>query len=375
MTGPIGRMGPLLACAERIHLLDWITVIAIFAFAGSLPLWATPKTRPFALPESLFSGSDEDAYFAYSGIPVLTPNPSPASRVPTGALMVLCIGAPIIIISISMLFLRNFPSRTSINLSYRPRCRLLNLSLLGLLTSLAVTLLLTESLKNIVGKQRPDFWGRCGGVVSNPDMVAKYTVETHGPAGVRMVTWEICRNYWSPQDQDLDLGDKLEQASGDVGGKHMTRAELRDGWRSFPSGHASLSFAGLGYLSVYLAHVLCSRSIKRRRTGLARLVVTLAPVVGAGYVAATRYGDLKHFGWDILAGSLIGCFGVGVGWWWWRAEVGHYEEEALHGQGAETDDEEDGQQVIEEVDVGKTGSTHMVRVSVSANTRDGIYSH
>jgi len=376
MTGSVGRAGsmaPLLACAERIHLLDWITVIAVFAFAGSLPLWATPKTRAFALPESLFSGSSEDAHFAYSGIPVLTPNPSPASRVPTGALMVLCIAAPIIIITVSMLFLRNFPSRTSIKLSYRPRCRLLNLTLLGLLTSLAVTLLLTETLKNIVGKQRPDFWGRCGGVVTNPEMVAKYTVDTHGPAGVRMVTWEICRSYWSPQDQDLDIGDKIEQAAGDVGGKHMTRAELRDGWRSFPSGHASLSFAGLGYLSVYLAHVLCSRSIRRRRTGLARLVVTLAPVFGAGYVAATRYGDLKHYGYDILAGSLIGCFGVYLGWWWWRQEIAHYEEEAVHGQPTESDEEEDGQQVIEEVDVGKTGTGHVVRMSVSADTRDSIH--
>jgi len=378
MAAPIrnvGRIAPLLACAERIHLLDWITVIAVFAFSGSLPLWATPKTRPFALPESLFSGSSKDAGYSYSGIPVLTPNPSPASRVPTGALMVLSIAAPIIIITLSMLFLRNFPSRTSIKLSYRPRCRLLNLTLLGLLTSLAVTLLLTETLKNIVGKQRPDFWGRCGGVVTNPEMVAKYTVDTHGPAGVRMVTWEICRSYWSSQDQDLDLGDKIEQVAGDVGGKHMTRAELRDGWRSFPSGHASLSFAGMGYLSVYLAHVLCSRSIRRRRTGLARLAITLAPVFGAGYVAATRYGDLKHYGYDILAGSLIGCFGVYVGWWWWRQEISHYEDEAMHGQVTESDDEEDNHQVIEEVGVGKIGNNHVVRVSVSADARDGIHRH
>lgn len=171
------------------------------------------------------------------------------------------------------------------------------------------------------------------------------------------------------------MGDKLDQVTGDVGGKHMTRAELRDGWRSFPSGHASLSFAGLGYLSMYLAHVLCARSRRPRRTGLARLVITLAPVVGAGYVGATRYGDLKHYGFDIMAGTLIGCFGVAVGWWWWRGEIAHYEEEAVHGEVTESEDDEDGQIVVEEVSVRKSRDNQTVRMSVSAERADAIYRH
>jgi len=81
------------------------------------------------------------------------------------------------------------------------------------------------------------------------------------------------------------------------------QAILRDGWRSFFSGHSSLSFAGLGFLSFYLAGKL---HLFDRRGHTAKAWISLTPLAGASLVAISRSMDYRHHWHDILVGSVVG---------------------------------------------------------------------
>lgn len=86
----------------------------------------------------------------------------------------------------------------------------LHVAVLGLSLSLMMTSFFTDLVKNGVGRARPDLIARCKPKDGTPEH--------------ELVTWEVC----TEQDHH----------------------RLHDGWRSFPSGHSSFSFAGLGYLSL-----------------------------------------------------------------------------------------------------------------------------
>ncbi|KAF9237121.1 phosphatidic acid phosphatase type 2/haloperoxidase, partial [Melanogaster broomeanus] len=78
---------------------------------------------------------------------------------------------------------------------------------------------------------------------------------------------------------------------------------LEDGWHSFPSGHSSLSFAGLGFLTFYLAgklHLFDTRGHANKAW------LALAPLAGASWVAISRTMDYHHHWQDVIAGSVLG---------------------------------------------------------------------
>jgi len=135
---------------------------------------------------------------------------------------------------------------------------------------------------------------------------------------------------------------------------------MDDGFRSYPSGHASFAAAGLIYLSLYLASKLAvsvpylsprsyspnelhtsafpSRAERRasERSGnkaqlqqteagptghddaiiasrkeaaappVYLLAITIIPWFASIYISSTRYSDFRHHGFDILFGYLIG---------------------------------------------------------------------
>lgn len=180
-----------------------------------------------------------------------------------------------------------------------------NAGWLGLGLSLATTLFVTSGLKAIVGKPRPNFLAICD---ADSSRLAEFVVggsgssiESEAPA---LVTYEICRQT------DLVL--------------------LNDGFFAFPSGHSSMSWAGLLYLSLwlcmrftvtipYLGHYLPLKGrfeedvdvvgYRRERQAappLWMVAIVLTPIGTALFICTSRYADYHHAGVDIFAGCVIG---------------------------------------------------------------------
>ncbi|KAG0278933.1 hypothetical protein BGZ96_002141 [Linnemannia gamsii] len=147
--------------------------------------------------------------------------------------------------------------------------------LLGLFLAQSLVLIVTDSIKIAVGRPRPDFLDRCLSLYDN------------AYAG-------------TPLDQLNDPVNLLSNSS------ICTRTELlRDGFKSFPSGHSSFSFGGLGFLSMYLAGKL---HLFDERGHIYKSLVVLAPMILAALIATSRVADYRHHWQDVTAGSFIGFF-------------------------------------------------------------------
>ena len=83
---------------------------------------------------------------------------------------------------------------------------------------------------------------------------------------------------------------------------------MKEGRRSFPSGHASISFSGLGFLGFFLAGQL---RIFDGQAHLTRVSMCIAPLTLSLIVAISRVMDYRHHWSDVVAGSLLG---LGVAW-------------------------------------------------------------
>jgi diacylglycerol diphosphate phosphatase/phosphatidate phosphatase len=91
--------------------------------------------------------------------------------------------------------------------------------------------------------------------------------------------------------------------------------KLQDGWRSFPSGHSSFSFAGLGFLSLFLAGQLHIFHHPIGGRDLGRALVCLAPLIAATLIAISRCEDYRHDVYDVCVGSVLG---MSVAYWSYR---------------------------------------------------------
>lgn len=147
---------------------------------------------------------------------------------------------------------------------FRPGGHQVHVTFIGLLISLLLTSFLTDIIKNSVGRPRPDLIDRCKPRKGSP--------EHH------LVTFEICTET----------------------NHHV----LHDGWRSFPSGHSSFGFSGLGYLSLFLLGQL---HVFRPQADLARVLVGFSPLLGAALIAMSRCEDYRHDAYDVTVGSLLGA--------------------------------------------------------------------
>ncbi|CBF86224.1 hypothetical protein AN2124.2 [Aspergillus nidulans FGSC A4] len=146
---------------------------------------------------------------------------------------------------------------------FRPSPYKVQVTILGFLTAIMLTSLLTDIIKNAVGRPRPDLISRC--------MPRKGTPES------TLVYWTVCTQT----------------------NEHI----LQEGWRSFPSGHSSFSFAGLGYLSLFFSGQM---HVFRPRTDLCRCLLVLIPIVCALMVAISRLDDYRHDVYDVTSGTILG---------------------------------------------------------------------
>lgn len=135
-------------------------------------------------------------------------------------------------------------------------------ALLGLLFSVLITAVITDAIKDGIGRPRPDFFWRCF---------------PNGTGVFDKVTSDV-----------LCTGDK---------------SVIKEGHKSFPSGHTSWSFAGLVYLSWYLSGKV---RVFDRRGHIAKLCLVLLPVLLAALIAVSRVDDYWHHWQDVFAGGLIG---------------------------------------------------------------------
>lgn len=93
--------------------------------------------------------------------------------------------------------------------------------------------------------------------------------------------------------------------------------DVEDARKSFPSGHASISFCGLGLLSFYLERRFGASHFRNgggedtqhvKRLAVARILSVLSktPLLLAGYIAASRIVDNKHHPADVVGGATLG---------------------------------------------------------------------
>lgn len=136
-------------------------------------------------------------------------------------------------------------------------------AILGLLFSVLITAVITDAIKDAVGRPRPDFFWRCF-----PDGKGVFDTRT---------TDVLC------------TGDK---------------SVIKEGHKSFPSGHTSWSFAGLSFLSWYLSGKIRAFD---RKGHVAKLCIVFLPILLAALVGVSRVDDYWHHWQDVFAGGVIGA--------------------------------------------------------------------
>lgn len=346
------------------YVLDWVILIVV-GVVGVILGNITPNKRPFSL---------YDPNIAFQFAHVETVN---------STMLLVCNAiipiAVILVVTILLVPGQTVPPGTPKSLIWKRKLWELHTGWLGLASALIGAWIITQGMKNLFGKPRPDLLDRC-----DPDFerwfdhVHGYFMQGGGRQQLenssyngQLVNATICRN----PDHDI----------------------LDDGFRSYPSGHSSSAAAGLIYLSLFLAskfvttfpfvpgdayakdgssttafpsrlrngsgrssayeaapisnqedeelsypndptvaknlasHNSHVSSLRRQAAAppLYLLVITLLPFFTAIFVASSRWFDFRHHGFDILFGFIIGTITAffafryyhmpissGAGWAW-----------------------------------------------------------
>ncbi|KAF2276095.1 acid phosphatase/Vanadium-dependent haloperoxidase [Westerdykella ornata] len=317
------------------YIFDWIVIIAIAAVGAA---WdgITPFHRPFSLVDLSISYPFETK-----------------ETIPTWLLVVVSLVIPAAITFIVCLVFVPGPTArkgTPLSLIWRRKVWEWNTAWMGLGMSLATAFMVTQGMKLLFGKPRPDLLSRCQ---ADRSRIAQTDVGGYA---------ESFNALWV-----LVTSDVCTQTNDDI---------LQDGFKSFPSGHASFSWAGLLYLTLFLASkfavaipflpprpfstnpdytsavapsnlkqkgILPTHNKARTESGLSSpgyaedhvvpiryqaaappvwtLVLVLVPIGAAIYITSTRFTDYRHHGWDLIFGSLLGITTAWFSFRWYHLPI------------------------------------------------------
>ncbi|CAI7578409.1 hypothetical protein N7533_000393 [Penicillium manginii] len=275
------------------YVIDWVFIIGI-ALIGYGFSKVDPSQHPFSL-------TDPTIAFPYKE----------KETVSTAALILAGLLAPAVIVFAGALFIvpgtaAEGGARPSKSQILRRKVWEWNAGWMGLAVSLAGAFMATQGLKSLLGKPRPDMLARC-----NPDLnaIEENLVGGLGVAGAPIiVSWKICQ----------DQSDFLKV----------------DGFSSFPSGHASFAFSGLAYLTLWFCakfsvgfpylsyfptegetHSDDRTSVRTRGAAppVLMMIFALVPTATATFIAASRWANCRHHGFDVLFGSALGIFFAYIG--------------------------------------------------------------
>ncbi|XP_062110020.1 lipid phosphate phosphatase 2-like isoform X2 [Humulus lupulus] len=214
----------------RSYMHDWLILILLVALDAGLNL-----IEPF----HRFVGEDMMTDLKY---------PLQGNTVPFWGVPIIAVLLPLIVIIVYYFIRRDVYD--------------LHHAILGLLFSVFITAVLTDAIKDGVGRPRPDFFWRCF------------------PNG---------KGVFDPVTKNV-------MCTGN-------KAIIKEGHKSFPSGHTSWSFAGLNFLALYLSGKI---RVFDRKGHVAKLCIIFLPLLVASLVAVSRVDDYWHHWQDVFAGSIIG---------------------------------------------------------------------
>ncbi|OIW34975.1 hypothetical protein CONLIGDRAFT_567963 [Coniochaeta ligniaria NRRL 30616] len=232
------------------YIWDWIILI-IVGVVGFILGDITPNKRPFYL-------EDPNISFPYTI----------HETVPTWLLVTCSAVIPVVLIAIvAIVFVpgATVPKGTPKSLIWKRKLWELHTGWLGLALSLISAWFITNGMKNLFGKPRPDLLSRC-----QPDLANLSTYVVGGIANIssngQLVSAAICKN--------------------------TDKSMLDDGFRSYPSGHSSSSAAGKSFFPC--CHPLpYSKSLTRPPPGLIYLSLFLASkfAITIPFLAYSSYTD------------------------------------------------------------------------------------
>lgn len=254
------------------YLADWVLVFGMWSFSVYLELFTEPFYRHFSI-------NDPTVNFPFCTSEQFT----------TERLIRLSIILPLCIFTIvhAARFFRSYRALSSpegrsdlILKSFHSY----HLLILSFMIGLSFNGLVTEFLKNLIAKPRPDFIERCG------------------------------VNYAKVKANRINFDFSICQ-------KPLGELLFKDGFKSSPSGHSSFAFAGLGYLSLWLMGQLkilqpTEPEAKKQYKPLYMKLIPVVPVLLACKIAISRTQDYRHHFKDILLGSAIGIVNCYVNYFW-----------------------------------------------------------
>ncbi|CAE6411256.1 unnamed protein product [Rhizoctonia solani] len=229
--------------------LDLLVVICVGALALGLNSADNVSTRQFPI---IFRGDGDIVYPTFS-------YPRRKSIIPIWLDALLAILIPTLFFIIAQIRVRSFYD--------------LNTAFWGVIWAIASTTLFQVFIKTLIGGFRPHF------------LSGESHSEIGSGTGFQGIMYDI--SICSPD---------------------ANKAHLRDATKSFPSGHTTAAAAGYVYLSLYFNAKM--KIFSNERPHFYKLLVFLAPLLGASLIGGVLTVDNSHHWYDVIAGAVIGTIGA-----------------------------------------------------------------